>query len=105
MDRRTATVLALAGAGTAAAAVAVAARNRSEGEPLVTFEGGDRLKVETDDGALLEVDVAGEGPTAVLVHGWTNTMQVWEPVTAALVDRGWRVVRYSQRGHGGSTSG
>jgi non-heme chloroperoxidase len=41
----------------------------------------------------------------VLPHCWTGTMEVWAPVAAQLVKSGHRVIRYDQRGHGGSTAG
>ena len=63
------------------------------------------LRVETSDGASLLVRVAGEGPPVVLSHCWTGTMDVWAPVADRLVASGRRVVRYDQRGHGGSTLG
>ena len=63
------------------------------------------MKVEVSDGALLEVDVVGSGPTVVFAHGWTNSMAVWAPVGGLLLQRGFRVVRYNQRGHGLSTLG
>jgi pimeloyl-ACP methyl ester carboxylesterase len=67
---------------------------------------GDMHTVETDDGAQLAVRVVdGRTPTVVLVHGWTNTMDVWSPVAQAIADAGHRIVLYDQRGHGASTFG
>src|SRR4051812_14842503 len=66
---------------------------------------GEQRKVETDDGALLAVTVAGTGPTVVLAHCWTGSREVWAPVAHRLVASGHRVVLYDQRGHGESTSG
>lgn len=66
---------------------------------------GERFKVATSDGAVLDGMVAGSGPTAVLVHCWTGNRESWVPVAARLVARGRRVVLYDQRGHGASTLG
>jgi non-heme chloroperoxidase len=66
---------------------------------------GDRLTVETDDGARLEATVAGRGPTVVLSHCWTGGREVWAPVAHRLLHHGHRVVLYDQRGHGASTVG
>ncbi|MEO7555770.1 MAG: alpha/beta fold hydrolase, partial [Acidimicrobiales bacterium] len=98
---------ALLGVGAAAGAAAlIAARARQiDRSPLATLAGGERLKVETSDGAVLEVHIAGSGPTVVLSHCWTGDMRIWEPVAVSLVDRGFRVVRYDHRGHGASTVG
>jgi non-heme chloroperoxidase len=101
--RRTVTLL---GLGAAVAGAAYVARRRGdEGPPLATVDGGDRTKVETTDGAVLDVHVAGDGPAVVLPHCWTGTMEVWAPVAAQLVASGHRVIRYDQRGHGASTAG
>lgn len=102
--RRTVSLLGL-GAAAIAGAAYVARRRLDEGPPLATVEGGERTKVETSDGAVLDVHVVGDGPGVVLPHCWTGTMEVWAPVAAKLVASGHRVIRYDQRGHGGSTSG
>lgn len=65
--------------------------------------------VHTPDGAILAVwDIQGSSPDAsvvVLPHGWTNSHEVWLPVTRRLHEQGYRVVLYDQRGHGESTRG
>lgn len=45
----------------------------------------------------------GDGPTIVLVHGWTMTRQAWHEQVAALAGR-YRLVTYDQPGHGHSTA-
>lgn len=99
------------GIGTALLVAAEAARRRRRavaptGEPRPPLA-GPRSKVETSDGAVIQVQVDGPagGPTVVLPHCWTGSPAIWEEVAAALVDQGHRVVRYEQRGHGGSTIG
>jgi non-heme chloroperoxidase len=67
---------------------------------------GEAFKVEVGDGAVLDgVVLGGQGPTVVLSHCWTGRRSTWAPVAARLVERGYRVVLYDQRGHGSSTLG
>jgi non-heme chloroperoxidase len=68
---------------------------------------GTASTVTTDDGAALDVLVAGpaDGPTVVLPHCWTGVKEFWAPVARRLVADGHRVVLYDQRGHGRSTLG
>jgi non-heme chloroperoxidase len=116
-DRRASRWLALAGAagvmGGVAAVIAArharqwaAAPDLTGGEPLRLPDGEDRT-VLGPDGAPLAVHVAGaaDGPTVVLIHGWTNDRRVWGPVGQRLVEAGCRVVLYDQRGHGKSGVG
>jgi pimeloyl-ACP methyl ester carboxylesterase len=56
------------------------------------------------EGVALHVEVAGAGETVVLLHGHTLDLRVWDDLVTALVLRGWRAVRYDQRGHGRSGS-
>lgn len=62
--------------------------NRPDGTRLRTFEAGDRT-----------------GPAAVLVHGYGISVAEWSLVMPALAERGFRVIGYNHRGHGGSTVG
>jgi pimeloyl-ACP methyl ester carboxylesterase len=82
-----------------------------------------RLTVATKDGANLAVwDVGGTEaesttvksngkskksttPTVVLAHCWGCSHAIWVPVARRLVESGYRVVLYDQRGHGESTRG
>ncbi|HEX4816257.1 MAG TPA: alpha/beta hydrolase [Nonomuraea sp.] len=45
-------------------------------------------------------DVAGSGPTVVLVHSTVCDRRMWDPQVPALVDAGFRVVRCDLRGFG-----
>jgi pimeloyl-ACP methyl ester carboxylesterase len=48
------------------------------------------------DGIELRVD--GEGPEViVMVHGWPDTWQLWDPLVATLAPR-WRCVRFTLPG-------
>jgi pimeloyl-ACP methyl ester carboxylesterase len=40
---------------------------------------------------------------AVLIHGHSADLRLWEPQVSALLDAGYRVVRYDVRGHGRSS--
>lgn len=99
------TAAALAG-GLVATRRWAAAHDPTGGEPLALPDGDDHV-VTAPDGARIATRVAGpaDGPTTVLVHGWTNDRRVWGAVAKRLVARGHRVVVYDQRGHGQSTVG
>jgi len=107
MSRRR-TLLALVAAG-AAATVLVERKWKAAVDPVLPehlrLPDGKPLAVHTDDGAVLAATVAGEGPTVVLAHGYTNGRAVWSPVAHRLVESGHQVVLYDQRGHGESTVG
>lgn len=66
---------------------------------------GDQFVATAADGARIAGEVAGDGPLVVLIHGWVNHRGVWGPVAGRLVDQGFRVARYDQRGHGASELG
>ncbi|MFC0544017.1 alpha/beta fold hydrolase [Kutzneria chonburiensis] len=59
--------------------------------------------VITEDGLRLRVYEDGDpkGPRVLLVHGFPDTAEVWEPLVKELKDS-FRVVRYDVRGMGGS---
>jgi pimeloyl-ACP methyl ester carboxylesterase len=48
----------------------------------------------------LSVQVAGEGPTVLLLHGWPDTGALWENVAPRLVEAGYQVVVPDLRGCG-----
>ncbi len=50
----------------------------------------------------LNVAVAGEGPTVLLLHGFPDSHQLWRKVTPRLVAAGYRVLAVDQRGFGDS---
>src|SRR4051812_50135001 len=58
-----------------------------------------------EDGAELAVQVDGNGRDLLLVSGLGGTAAFWEPVVAPLCERGFRVIRFDQRGIGASTRG
>lgn len=46
----------------------------------------------------LSVRIEGAGPTVVMLHGWPDTLALWDPTVAALSD-GYRCVRFSLPGY------
>jgi pimeloyl-ACP methyl ester carboxylesterase len=55
------------------------------------------------DGGSIHLEDVGEGPAVVLLHPGLWDMRTWEPQIATLVDAGFRVLRFDQRGYGQSS--
>jgi pimeloyl-ACP methyl ester carboxylesterase len=53
---------------------------------------------------LLDHEIAGSGPLAVLVHGITESRETWRPLIGPLAEQ-YRVVAVDLRGHGASAPG
>jgi len=70
-------------------------------EPLA----GDARVVTTGDGTRIHTVSAGDGPVAVLAHGFAISSDEWNVVADDLVGRGYRVIAFDQRGHGRTTIG
>lgn len=108
-DRRQLTrVVALAGATVAGAALAQRRHTRSvaadpERALLEAPPNGQPLAVTSADGTELHAEVFGvaDGPTLVLVHGWTETLKYWIYQIRDLSHE-FRIVAYDARGHGRS---
>jgi pimeloyl-ACP methyl ester carboxylesterase len=47
---------------------------------------------------------AGQGPPVVLVHGHSADLRLWDLQVSALLEAGYRVIRYDVRGHGRSAT-
>lgn len=58
--------------------------------------------VTTTDGVRLPVEITGEGRPVVLLHGFPDSMRMWDGVAPLLAAAGHRVIRYDQRGFGGA---
>lgn len=59
--------------------------------------------ISVDNGGVnLVVDLHGEGPTIVLLHGWPDTARLWDDVVGDLVAAGYRVAVPDLRGCGRS---
>ena len=52
----------------------------------------------------LEVDVRGDGPPVLLVHGWPDDHHLWDAQADALVAAGYRTIAPDLRGFGASSS-
>lgn len=105
-----AAVAAAAGAGATLAARKQASTIRSNPDPypyevLSVEPVGQTTWVDRPDGTRLRVITAGSGPTVVLAHGFAVTLIEWNVVATMLLERGYRVVAFDQRGHGQSTIG
>lgn len=59
------------------------------------------MRIATN-GIELEVDVRGDGPPVLLLHGWPDTHRLWDAQVAALVDAGYRTIAPDLRGFGES---
>ncbi|MGH3634394.1 SDR family oxidoreductase [Mycobacterium sp.] len=61
--------------------------------------------VDSADGVRIAVYEDGnpDGPTVVLVHGWPDSHVLWNGVVPLLADR-FRIIRYDNRGVGGSSA-
>lgn len=53
-----------------------------------------------DDGEKLHVQVSGDGPPLIMLHGWTASHHEWAPFLGVL-NTHHRVYRWDARGHGG----
>ncbi|MEU5399708.1 SDR family oxidoreductase [Streptomyces sp. NPDC005963] len=70
----------------------------------VSLEEARERRVRTGGIDLSVVEFGDPGrPTVVLVHGYPDTKEVWEPVARRLADR-FHVVLYDVRGHGASSA-
>jgi non-heme chloroperoxidase len=60
--------------------------------------------VTTDEQEVsLYVEVAGSGPSVVLLHPWPVTSQSWERQIPDLVEAGFQVITFDRRGYGWSS--
>lgn len=66
---------------------------------------GTRRTVVAVDGTHLAVTDVGHGPPILLAHGVGVTQDFWKHTQPHLVERGYRVITFDQRGHGDSTVG
>src|SRR5689334_10865377 len=55
------------------------------------------------DGVKIYYEVHGEGRPVLLSHGFTASSGMWKPQIGALVERGYRLIAWDQRGHGRSS--
>jgi 3-oxoadipate enol-lactonase len=55
------------------------------------------------DGGTFHFEDVGDGPAVVLLHPGLWDMRTWEPQIAPLLEAGFRVLRFDQRGYGNSS--
>src|SRR5688572_8923343 len=60
------------------------------------------MRIETN-GVHLDVDVHGDGPAVLLVHGWPDDHHLWDGQIAALTAAGYRTIAPDLRGFGASS--
>ena len=65
----------------------------------------DERIIATADGAQLCTATIGSGPPVVLAHGFGLNMHCWNVMAEDLVERGFTVIAFDQRGHGRSGIG
>lgn len=61
--------------------------------------------ITTSDGTKISTISMGSGTPIVLAHGFAVDMHCWNIVADELVQRGYKVITFDQRGHGRSTIG
>lgn len=68
--------------------------------PLLAAAQAGPAKVVSTPGGFTLLDVQGEGPPVVLVHGMISPSLVWDRVVPLLVAAGYRAIRYDLYGRG-----
>lgn len=70
--------------------------NNFEGEKFMEF----KTKMVEVNGVNLNVFDEGSGEPVLLIHGFPDTMKLWRNQIPALLEAGYRVIAYDQRGFG-----
>lgn len=79
--------------------------DRYPAEVITTEPQGVTSFIERPDGTIIRAVTAGEGPTVVFAHGIYCSVLEWSVVWDILLERGYRLIAFDQRGHGQSTIG
>ena len=66
---------------------------------------GTEIFIACPDGTRLRTRFAGTGQAVLLAHGYGGGMKDWNVVFDSLLQLGFRVIAFDQRGHGDSTIG
>ena len=62
-------------------------------------------EIHVDNGDIrLRVEVTGEGPVVLCVHGWPELASSWHHQVRHLAERGYRAAAMDVRGYGGSSA-
>jgi non-heme chloroperoxidase len=87
--------------------VAKRLRRRPDGEAALVLDAPiyESATIPSHDGGTIHVVSAGTGPAIVLSHGVTLSVRTWVRQLETLPERGFHVVAFDHRGHGGSTLG
>jgi pimeloyl-ACP methyl ester carboxylesterase len=63
----------------------------------------DEIQVDNGD-ITLRVEVTGDGPVVLCVHGWPELASSWHHQVRHLAERGYRAAAMDVRGYGGSSA-
>lgn len=74
-------------------------------ERLLADPPGEQTFIDRPDGTRISTWSAGSGPTVVMAHGLLLDGTSWSTLARRLVELGYRVVTFDQRGHGRSKPG
>lgn len=74
-------------------------------ERLLQDPNGTEMLITREDGTQIHTIAAGSGQTVVLAHGYGMALGEWNIIFDRLVERGFHVIAFDQRGHGKSTIG
>ncbi len=66
---------------------------------------GEESFLEREDGTRIRYKVAGSGQPIVLAHGYAGSLGEWNIIAKHLVEKGYQVIMFDQRGHEKSTIG
>ncbi len=66
---------------------------------------GSETFITNTDGTKIRTISAGEGPTIIFAHGYGVGLVEWNIIGNKLVDQGYRIIAFDQRGHKGSSIG
>lgn len=66
---------------------------------------GDEVYITAPDGTRIRAVSAGSGPVVVLAHGFYFSLQEWNVIWTMLLEKGYRLIAFDQRGHGKTTIG
>ncbi len=66
---------------------------------------GEEVFIPTADGTSIRAVSNGQGPTVVLAHGFMATAFEWNVIYDQLVNDGYHVIAFDQRGHGRTNIG
>lgn len=84
-------------------------RTAASGADSASSAGGantvEEHHIPAADGGSIHCVSAGRGPTVLLAHGFLLDLSMYDPIFARLVERGYHVVAFDQRGHAGSRDG